>query len=102
MLTIILVLLILFWLIGYVPTFNFDFPLFVLNGHAITLTNLIVFALIAWMIGILPSPFREIAMVLLILWVLSLLGIIVIGGLSNILVAVIIIGLILYLLGFRF
>jgi hypothetical protein len=52
-----------------------------------------------WIVGILPSPLRQIAAVLLILWILALFGIIVIAGISNLLVLAVIIGLVLFVLG---
>ena len=100
MLGIILLLLIIFWFLGYIQIPGFSIPnlvLFSFNNHPITLFNLIIFALIAWAIGLLPSPFWEVAMFLLVLWLLSIFGIIVIVGLPNILVIIIITALVLYL-----
>jgi len=95
MLTVLLVLLIIFWLLGInIP----NVILFSLNGHPITLWNILMLIVICWLLGILPSPIREIAGVLLILWILSLLGIIAIAGLSNILVIALIIGLVIFIL----
>lgn len=56
------------------------------NGHPITVYNVVVLALLVYLIGFLPRPFKEIVSVLLFLWVLSFLGILVIGGLTNILI----------------
>lgn len=61
-----------------------------LNGKGITLYNIIVFVLLAYLISFLPRPFKEIVGVLLFLWVLSLLGILAIGGFTNIVVIAII------------
>jgi hypothetical protein len=96
MLEIILVLLVILWFLGYIHLgINIpDIRLLVINGHAITLVNLLIFLLILWAIGILPSPFRQIAGVLVVLWVLSILGFIAIAGLSNLLVIAIIVGIV--------
>ena len=61
------------------------------NGNPITLYNLIILALLVYLIGFLPRPFKEIVGVLLFLWVLSTLGILVIGGLTNILIIAVIV-----------
>ncbi len=101
MLGIIIVILVILWFLGYIhigPITIPDIILFTINGHPITLWNILILLVIGWAIGILPTPFREITTVLLILWILSVLGIIgVISGLSNILVIVIIIAIIVSL-----
>lgn len=100
MLLALLLILIILWLLGYIPVAIFAIPnlvLFSINNHPISLWNLIVFAIILAIIGVLPRPFREIASVLLILWILSLLGIFFIAGFSNIIVLAIIIGVIVLL-----
>lgn len=102
MLGALLLILIILWFLGYVRIEGLSIPdiqLFVINGQAITLWNLLILFVIAALIGILPSPVREIAGVLLILWVLSVLGIIAIVNLSSILIITIIIGVILALIG---
>lgn len=93
-----LVLLIALWLLGiiHIPSLTIpDTSLFSFNGHTITLLNVLTFLVIAWAIEMLPSPLRQIAMILILLWVLSVLGFIAIAGLSHLLVLAIIIGLIL-------
>ena len=99
MLATIIVLLLLFWLAGYIhlPLDLSSYAIFPFNGQSITVYNLVVFGLILWVIGILPRPFREIVSVVLLLWVLSVFGIIAISGLSNILVIALVIGLLVYL-----
>ncbi len=103
MLGTILVALIALWFLGYIridglPTIP-DIQLFVINGQPITLCNVLIFAVICWAIGVLPSPFRQIAGVLLLLWILATLGILAISGLASIIVIAIIVGVILALLG---
>lgn len=95
-----LIVLIILWFLGYVRIGALPIPnlvLFTINNQPITLWNLLILLLIGSLVGILPSPFREIAGVILVLWILSTLGILAIGGLSSILVIAIIIGLIVYL-----
>jgi hypothetical protein len=71
--------------------------LFRLFGHAITLWELLMFVVILWAMESLPSPLRQIAFVLVLLWALSILGIVAISGLSNLIIGAIIIGIILAL-----
>ena len=97
MLEILLVVLVVLWLTGNLNLGGLtipDYTLIVINGQAITLWDLITFLIILWILGLLPSPFREIAGVLLVLWVLSLFAIIPIAGLSNLLIIAIIVGIV--------
>jgi hypothetical protein len=97
-----LVLLIILWFLGYVhvPIFTVpDIPLFVINGHTVTLVEVLIFLVILTAAGILPTPFRQIGFVALVLWLLSTLGILAITGLSSILVIAIIVGLVASLFG---
>jgi len=70
--------------------------LFSVNNHPITLWNVLILLAIGWAISVLPRPFREIASVLLLFWVLSVVGIFAIAGLPNILVIAIIVGFAIY------
>jgi hypothetical protein len=97
MIEMILILLVVLWLLGFISIPGLDsinFPLFVINGETISLFDLLIFLLVVWAIGILPSPFREIASVLLILWVLAVLNILAFAGLSSLILIAIIVGLI--------
>ena len=98
MLTAIIVMLVVLWLLGYVPIAGINIPdvtLFMINGRGISLWDILILLFISWAIGLLPRPFQLIASVLLLLWVLSVLGIFAVAGLSNILVVAIILGLII-------
>ncbi len=96
MLLAIVVILGILWFLGYIhigislP----DITLLTINGHAVTLVELLILLVAGWAISVLPNPFKTIAGVLLILWILSTLGILAVGGLSSILVLVIIIGIV--------
>lgn len=99
MLIAILLILIVLWFFGYMPLGNISVPntvLFSINNHPITLWNVLILLAVGWALSILPSPFREIASVLLLLWVLSVIGILAIAGLSNILIIAIILGFAFY------
>jgi hypothetical protein len=93
--------MILFYL-GYIQIPGYTIPdinLFYINGNPITLFNLLIFLIFLSLIGLLPSPLRQIIFVGVIIWTLSILGILVISGLSMIIVAAVIIGVVAYLLG---
>jgi hypothetical protein len=97
-----LVILVVLWLLGYVSVPFFHIPkihLFTLNGHSVDLYTVLIFIVILWLMDLLPSPFRQITGGLLILWLLSLFGIIAIANFSNIIIIALIIGVVLYLRG---
>jgi len=100
MVGILIIVLLILYFFGYfqIPGLVIPNPLlFSFNGHDITLLTILVFFAILWAIGVLPSPLRQIAMVLFILWILSTLGFIALAGLSNILVVAILVGLVISL-----
>lgn len=102
MLEALLLALIVLWFFGYIRIDNFpipNFPLFGINGHDIRLWDLLIFAVILWAISVLPSPLRQFAMVLLVLWLLATFGIIAIAGLSHIIVIAVIASVVLALVG---
>ncbi len=106
MLAALIVLLVILWFFGYINVSGINFPdirLFTVNGVDITLWNTLVLFLVIGAIGILPSPFRQIAGVLLVLWVLAVFGILSIAGLGlpSILLMAIIVGLIASLMSHR-
>src|SRR5260221_5494305 len=97
MLNLILLFLIILWFLGYLQVPLFAISVFSISGHSITLNDILVFLVILWLIGILPYPFRQIASVLLLLWVLSSLGVIAIAGFSTIVLIAIIFGTIAFI-----
>jgi hypothetical protein len=102
MLGAILLILVVLWFLGYIHIQGVtipNFPLFVLNGHTISLWDLLIFLVVIWAVEALPGPLRTIAAVLLTIWVLSTLGFIAVAGLSHLIVVVLIIGLVLAVLG---
>ncbi|MBI4225497.1 hypothetical protein HY612_00095 [Candidatus Roizmanbacteria bacterium] len=102
MLLYILLILILLWILGVVrvPLFStVNIPLIYIGRKAVGLYDILIFILILWLIRILPSPLREIVTVFLMLWLLSFFGLFFFGGLANILVLFLILGLVFYLIG---
>src|SRR3989304_8330207 len=102
MLIYLLVILVILWLLGVVriPVLSVvNSPIIYLGNKAVGLYDILVFALIIWLIRILPSPLREIVAVFLILWLLSFFGVFFFGGLTNLIVLILIIGLIMHLFG---
>ena len=101
MIAAIFLILLLLWIMGYVRIGSFFIPdpvLFTINSQPITVFKLLILIVIMWAIEALPSPFRQIAIVIFILWVLSILGIIAVVNLSSILILALIVGLALSLL----
>ena len=97
MIVAIIIILSILWILGYAPLSGIAIPNFVLfsiNNHPITLWEVFILIVISWAIGILPRPLQIVASVLLIIWILSVLGILAVGGLPSIVVLSIIIGLI--------
>ena len=75
----------------------FTISLFTLGSKIITLNDILVFMVIIWLIDLLPNPFRQIAVVLFLLWILATVGIIALVGFSNIVLIAIIFGIIAYI-----
>lgn len=93
-----LIILVVLWITGIIKIPGIvlrDIVIFRLNGKPISVWDLVLFIVIIWAIKELPSPVREIAGIFLILWILSLLGFIVIAGLSNLLIIALIIGIVI-------
>lgn len=94
----VLVILFVLWLLGYGPFQVLHLNLINLNGHVITVWDLIIFFVLIWLIDLLPSPFRQIAVVMFLIWIIAVLGFIAIPGLSSLLIISTVIGLLLYLI----
>ena len=102
MLITLLVLLVVLWIFGYIHIPNFTLPdlgLFSINGHVVTLLEVLIFFVIVSAVGVLPSPLRQIGFAIALLWVLSTLGVIAVAGLASLLVIAIAVGLVAALLG---
>ena len=93
-------ILVVLWILGIVrvPWLVMPhFPSLTILGFTLTIQNLAVMAILVWIASSLGGPFRQIVWVLVVLWILSALGIIAIGGLSNLIVVGIVVGLVLAL-----
>lgn len=93
------------WVLGYVRFQGMpdipDYPLFLINGYPVRFWELLILVVIGFAITVIPSPFKQIAGVLLLIWILSTIGILAIPGLASIIVLAIIGGLVLMLLGVK-
>lgn len=98
MLTIILLLLIVFWFMGYGPLTALKIPLFAFERFSINLWDILIFFLIIWLIDALPGPIRSIVVIALLIWLLGVFGIIAVPIFSNLVIIAVIIGLGLYIL----
>lgn len=98
MIGIILILLIIFWFMGYGPLTALKIPLFYFGHFAVNLWDILIFLLIIWLIDALPGPLRSIVAIALAIWLLSVFGIIAVPAFSNLIILAIIIGLALYLI----
>lgn len=72
-----------------------NFPVFSIMGVSITVERLLIVALCAWLASSLGSPFRQMLWAFVILWLLSILGLVVIGNMTMLVVISIVVGLIL-------
>jgi hypothetical protein len=102
MLIALLIALVALWILGYIhiPVLNaINFDIITIFNRTITVVDVLMFLVIVWLIGLLPNPFKQIAGVLFILWLLSLFGIITIAGisLSQLLIVGLIVGLAIYI-----
>lgn len=93
-------ILVVLWLLGIINIpwlMKPNFPAINILGFELTIEKLLVLGLLIWIASSLGGPLRQIVWVLVILWILSALGIIAIGGLSNLLVIGVVVGLIMSL-----
>lgn len=95
MIQLILVLIVIFWLLGFIQIPFLNFVLFSIASHPFTVQSLLLVILILWIISLLPGLFKTIVIIIFIFWLLSALGIFAIGGLGHILIIVIIIAIVL-------
>lgn len=98
MLGIILLLLIVFWFMGYGPLAALRLPLFYLGSFRVNLWDILIFFIIIWLIDSLPGALRSIVVIALVVWLLGFFGIIAIPALPNLVVVAVIVGLGLYLI----
>jgi len=82
----ILALLVILWLLGFIHIAILESILFSISQHPFTLHSLLLIILIFVVVKFLPGIFQAIVLFILFFWLLSLFGVIAIGGLSNILI----------------
>lgn len=71
------------------------FTAFTIGGFSVTIERLLIMAIVAWLASSLGSPFRQILWAFAILWLLSILGLVVIGNMTMLVVIAVVVGLIL-------
>lgn len=95
----ILIFIVVLWLLGFVNVPFLTRPISSVFGSPFNLQQILVFVLAIWAIKYLPSPFQQIAMIFIFIWLLSILGIFGwFGGLGSMILGIFIIWLILSLL----
>src|SRR5690242_11555391 len=84
MLGLILGLLFILWIFGFLHLPLLNWTLFSISSHPFSLQSMLMLALLIWVILMLPGLLRTIAIILLIFWFISMLGIFsFIGGLPQ-------------------
>lgn len=96
----IIAIVVALWLLGIIniPSLVMpSFPVLNLLGYSLTLPKLLLFILFSYLALHLGSPFRQIVWVFFVLWLLSILGLITVGGMVKLLIISLVVGLILAL-----
>jgi len=96
----IIAILVALWLLGIIsiPWFSLPtFPVLQILGYSITIQRLLLILLFTYLALNLGSPFRQIIWVFFVLWLLSILGLIAVGGMAKLLIISLVVGLILSL-----
>jgi len=93
----ILIALGVLWLLTALPFSLFDIVIVRLLGFTLTLGRLFVGALVVWLALQLPSPFREIATLLMALWFIYAFALF--GGFTWIVTLVLVLFLFFYIIG---
>jgi len=93
-------IVVVLWLLGLVKIpflMRPHFPTLDLFGFSLTIETLLVIGVLIWIASSLGGVIRHVVWVLVVLWILTKLGIIAVGGLSNLLVIGIVVGVVLAL-----
>ena len=86
------------WLLGIIkiPWLMMPrFPVLSIMGYSLTIEQLLILGIVVWLAMSLGSPFRQMIWVFSILWLLSILGIVIVGGMGTLILISIVVGLIL-------
>ena len=102
MLIALLLVLVILWALGFLRIGDLDFlrvPAITIDGRVVTLLDILVALTVIFVIAALPGPLGIAAGILLILWLLSVLGLIAIEGvpLSTLIILVIILALLFHI-----
>lgn len=93
-------IVVVLWLLGIVNVpwlMRPHFPSLNILGFHLTLEKLLIIIALVWIASSLGGVIGKIVWVLVVLWLLSTLGIIAVGGLSNLLVIGVVVGIVLSL-----
>ena len=90
--------LIVLWLLGIIriPWLTMPhFTAFSILGISITLEKLLIFVIIIWLATSLGSPFRQILWAFVVIWLLSIFGIVLISNMVTLAIIALVVGLVL-------
>ena len=90
--------LVVLWLLGIIriPWLSMPhFPVFSIMGFSVTIERILIFLIVLWLATSMGSPFRQILWAFVILWLLSILGLVVIGNMTMLVVIAVVVGLVL-------
>jgi len=96
----IIAIIVVLWLLGIIkiPFLMMPhFPTLNIFGFSLTIEKILIMAAFVWIASSLGGLIGKIVWVLVVLWLLSTLGVIVISGLSNLLVIGVVVGILLSL-----
>ncbi len=94
-----LAVLVLLYVLGFISFPGVTIPnyhLFTLNGHMITLFEILIVCVVVWIISNLAFWLRFIIGLLLLLWILANFGFIAVPGLPQVILVIIIIGVFIH------
>jgi hypothetical protein len=103
MLTALFLVLLVLWLLGFLQIGNLDFlrvVVFRVGARGVTVLDTLIAIAVVWVIAALPGPLAISAGVLLILWALTIAGVVAVEGipLNALIILVIIVGLLVHIL----
>lgn len=96
----IIAIVVVLWLLGVIniPWLVMPhFPVFSILGYSLTIQRLLIIGILIYLGMSIGSPFRQMLWAFFILWLLTTLGIITIGGMGTLIVVSVVVGLVLSL-----
>jgi len=94
----IIAIVVALWLLGVIniPWMIMPaFPVFEILDYQVTIQRLLILGILIWLGTSMGSPFRQMLWTFFILWLLSTLGVITIGGMGLMIIVSVVVGLIL-------